>query len=132
MSDSKKFNPTVAAQLTDDDVRSVSPALEHYTTESVLGGLWKRPELSPRDRSLVSVAAAIARIQTMEMPVHIALALDDDVKPEEFLEIITHLAFYAGLGKCHGRRRRCKRDLPAERFGNISASACQGQASVSQ
>jgi hypothetical protein len=55
MSDSKKFPPH-AAQLTDDDVRAVSPALEHYTEGTLLNGLWKRPALSPRDRSVVSHA----------------------------------------------------------------------------
>lgn len=97
VSNSKKFNAT-AAPLTYDDVRSVSPALEYYTRESLLGGLWKRSELSPRDRSVVTVAAVIARIQTMEMPVNFALALDNGVKPAELSEIITHLAFYAGWG----------------------------------
>ncbi len=97
MSDSKNFNAT-AMPLTYDDVRSVSPALEHYTRESLLGGLWKRPELLPRDRSVVTVAAVIARIQTVEMPVHFALALENGVKPAELSEIITHLAFYAGWG----------------------------------
>jgi 4-carboxymuconolactone decarboxylase len=97
MSDSKKPVAT-AGPLTYDDVRSVSPALEHYTKESMLGGLWKRTELSPRDRSVVTVAAIIARIQTCEMPVHFALALDNGVKPAELSEIITHLAFYAGWG----------------------------------
>lgn len=56
MSDSKKPVAT-AGPLTYDDVRSVSPALEHYTKESMLGGLRKRAELSPRDRSVVTVAA---------------------------------------------------------------------------
>jgi 4-carboxymuconolactone decarboxylase len=97
MSDSKKPDAT-AGSLTYDDVRSVSPALEHYTREPLLGGLWKHPELSPRDRSVVTVAAIIARIQTYEMPVHFALALDNGVKPAELSEIITHLAFYAGWG----------------------------------
>lgn len=97
MSDSKKIHAT-AAPLTYDEVRSVSPALEHYTRESLLGGLWKRPELSARDRSIVTVAAVIARIQTIEMPVHFALALDNGVRPAELSEIITHLAFYAGWG----------------------------------
>ena len=63
---------------------------------SLLNGLWKRPDLSPRDRSVVTVAALIARIQTIEMPYHFALALDNGVKPAELSEIITHLAFYAG------------------------------------
>ena len=42
------------------------------------------------------MAALIARIQTIEMPFHFALALDNGVKPGELSEIITHLAFYSG------------------------------------
>ena len=82
--------------LTYDDVRAVSPALEHYTKGALLDGLWQRPELSPRDRSIVTVAALIARIQTIEMPYHFALAMNNGVKPSELSEIITHLAFYSG------------------------------------
>lgn len=95
MTDTKKGNglPSV---LSYDDVRAVSPALEHYTKGPLLDGLWKRPELSPRDRSVITVAALIARIQTIEMPFHFALALDNGLKASELSEIITHLAFYAG------------------------------------
>lgn len=82
--------------VSDDDVRLVSPALEAYTKGAVLNGLWKRPELSPRDRSLVTVAALIARMQAIEMPLHFRFALDNGVKPAELSETITHLAFYAG------------------------------------
>jgi 4-carboxymuconolactone decarboxylase len=64
----------------------------------LIGGLWKRAGLSSRDRSVVTVAVVIARIQTMEMPVHFALALDNGVKPAELSEIITHLAFYPDWG----------------------------------
>jgi 4-carboxymuconolactone decarboxylase len=95
MIDTKKSNALPSA-LSYDDVRAVSPALEHYTKGPLLDGLWKRPELSPRDRSVVTVAALIARIQTIEMPFHFALALDNGVKPSELSEIITHLAFYSG------------------------------------
>jgi 4-carboxymuconolactone decarboxylase len=59
-------------------------------------GLWKRAELSPRDRSMVTIAALIARMQTNEMPHYFAMALDNGVKPGELSEIITHLAFYSG------------------------------------
>ena len=89
-------NNTLPAILSYDDVSAVSPALEHYTKDALLGGLWKRPGLSPRDRSVVTVATLIARIQTVEMPFHFAFALDNGVKPAELSEIITHLAFYAG------------------------------------
>ena len=95
MAETKKLNARPSA-LSYEDVRAASPALEHYTKESILNGLWKRPEMSPRDRSIVTVAALIARIQTIEMPFHFALALDNGVKPSELSEIITHLAFYSG------------------------------------
>ncbi|MGF6549539.1 4-carboxymuconolactone decarboxylase [Paraburkholderia youngii] len=78
------------------DLKSVSPALEHYTTDTVLNGLWKRPQLSPRDRSIVTLSVLIARNQTVEMPFYSRLALDNGVKPAEISEIITHLAFYSG------------------------------------
>ena len=57
----------VPAALTYDDVRAVSLALEHYTKGVLLDDLRKRPGLSARDRGVVTVAALIARIQTIEM-----------------------------------------------------------------
>src|SRR6201987_4465310 len=82
--------------LTYEDVRKVAPALEAYTQNRLLGEVWKRPGLAPRDRSIVTLAALIARNQTIEMPYHFNLALDSGVKPREISEMITHLAFYAG------------------------------------
>src|SRR5437660_4256163 len=82
--------------LTREDIRMVAPALDKYTQDRLLGDVWKRPGLAPRDRSIVTIAALIARNQTIEMPYHFNLALDNGVKPREISEIITHLAFYAG------------------------------------
>jgi 4-carboxymuconolactone decarboxylase len=82
--------------LTLDDVRMAAPALATYTRDTLLGDVWKRPGLGPRDRSIITLAALIARNQTIEMPYHVNLALDNGVKPSEISEIITHLAFYAG------------------------------------
>ena len=79
-----------------DDVRAVSPALARYTEGPLLGEVWKRPGLSPRDRSLVTLAALVARNQTIELPYQLDLALDHGVKASEISELITHLAFYAG------------------------------------
>ena len=75
--------------------RMVAPALEKYA-QGPLAELWKRPGLTPRDRSIVTVAALIARNQTIEMSHYMNLALDNGVKPREISEIITHLAFYCG------------------------------------
>src|SRR6266567_931121 len=82
--------------LPPDGIRTVAPALEKYTQDRLLGDVWKRPGLAPRDRSIITLAALIARNQTIEMPYHFKLALDNDVKPREISEIITHLAFYSG------------------------------------
>ena len=81
-----------------DDIRAVAPALEKYRQGVVLGELWKRPGLSGRDRSIVTLAALVSRNQTVEMPYYLTLALDNGVKPAEISEIITHLAFYSGWG----------------------------------
>jgi 4-carboxymuconolactone decarboxylase len=78
-----------------DNIRLVAPALEKYA-QGPVGDLWKRPGLRPRDRSIVTLATLIARNQTIEMPYHFSLALDNGVKPREISEIITHLAFYSG------------------------------------
>ncbi len=91
-------SPTHAEQKsmqTPDDVRAVAPALEKYA-QGPIAELWQRPGLAPRDRSIVTLAALIARNQTIEMPRHLGLALDNGVKPREISEIITHLAFYSG------------------------------------
>jgi 4-carboxymuconolactone decarboxylase len=88
-------NPLRSA-LTPEDVRKVSPALERYTRRAIGEGLWKRPGLSPRDRGMVTVAALIARSQTIGMLHYFNVALDNGVKPGELSEIITHLAFYSG------------------------------------
>src|SRR5262245_35852411 len=100
-SSSAQAGPTKAApgakpMLARDDVRMVAPALDKYAQERLLGEVWKRPGLAPRDRSIVTLAALVARNQTIEMPFYLNLALDNGVKPREVAEIITHLAFYSG------------------------------------
>lgn len=84
------------------DVQAVSPALARYTQDGLLGEVWKRPGLSPRDRSIVTVATLIARGQTADLPFHVDLALDNGVKPAELSELVTHLAFYSGWANATG------------------------------
>jgi 4-carboxymuconolactone decarboxylase len=88
----------LGSNLTGADVRMVAPALEKYRQDRLFGDVWKRPGLSPRDRSIVTLATLIVRNQTIEMPFYLNLAFDNGVKPQEVSEIITHLAFYSGWG----------------------------------
>ena len=84
--------------MSNEDLASVSPALERYRREALQASLWKRPQLSLRDRSIVTVTVLIARNQTAEQAHYLGVALDNGVRPSELSEIITHLAFYAGWG----------------------------------
>jgi 4-carboxymuconolactone decarboxylase len=83
--------------MSNDELASVAPALEKYS-RTVLTGLWKRPGLSLRDRSLGTVAALIAGNRGVELSTQVARALDHGVSPAELSEVITHLAFYSGWG----------------------------------
>jgi 4-carboxymuconolactone decarboxylase len=93
---SQSSSNALAPVPTLEDLRTVAPAFAKYTEGPLLDGLWKRPDLSLRDRSIITVSALIARNQAIEMPHHFNLALDNGVKPSELSEIITHLAFYSG------------------------------------
>ena len=58
---------------------------------------WERPELSPRDRSLVTVAVGTALYASSEVRFHVGRALDNGVTQEEISELITHVTFYSGF-----------------------------------
>lgn len=88
--------PERASSLSVSDIRSVSPALSRYAEEDMIGNLWQRPQLSRRDRSIVTLSVLIARNQSIELEHYVNAALDNGVTPGEISEIITHLAFYSG------------------------------------
>ncbi|HVW74521.1 MAG TPA: carboxymuconolactone decarboxylase family protein [Rhizomicrobium sp.] len=74
----------------------VAPALAAYTDDVLFGDVWKRPGLSPRDRSLVTVACLVSLYRVNELPFHLKRARENGVTREELVEAITHLAFYSG------------------------------------
>src|SRR5436189_5680556 len=74
----------------------VAPALGEYTDNVLFGEVWERAGLSKRDRSLITVATLVALYRTNELPYHLKRALDNGVSRDELVELITHLAFYAG------------------------------------
>ena len=93
---------------------SVAPGLVEYTTDYLFKDLWLRPDLAPRDRSLITVAALIANNQVGQIPFHLNRAMDNGLTQEQAAEVITHLAFYqAGRMRCPRcrLRRRCLRSV---------------------
>ena len=73
-----------------------APKLAEITDDVLYGDIWERPELSKRDRSLVTVAALIAMNRPDQLRSHLRIARENGVTQEELIETITHLAFYAG------------------------------------
>lgn len=58
--------------------------------------IWERPELSKRDRSLVTVSALIALNRPDQLRSHLIRARDNGLTEAELVETITHMAFYSG------------------------------------
>ena len=77
-------------------IGDVAPKLVELTDDVLFGDIWERPGLSKRDRSLITVATLVALYRTSELPFHLGRALENGVSKDELIELITHLAFYAG------------------------------------
>jgi len=75
---------------------AVAPGVLQYTTDILFLDLWLRPDLAPRDRSLVTVSSLIATGQVAQIPYHLNRAMDNGLTQEQGAEVLTQLAFYAG------------------------------------
>ena len=84
--------PTPAEKMIGD----FAPKLVDLTDRVLFGDVWERQELSKRDRSLITVAALIALNRTDQLRFHLGRAVENGVKEQELIEVITHLAFYSG------------------------------------
>ncbi|MCX0498288.1 4-carboxymuconolactone decarboxylase [Erwinia billingiae] len=78
------------------DIGKASPPMAHYGSKYLEKKLWKRQELSLRDRSIVTLSSLIARNDQTEIVHYLNIALDNGVEPDEISEILAHLSFYAG------------------------------------
>ena len=87
---------TAAPNPAREEVRAVVPKLIDLSEKVLFGDVWERPQLSKRDRSLITVAALTAMYRSDQLKGHIERALANGVTKEEISEIITHMAFYAG------------------------------------
>jgi 4-carboxymuconolactone decarboxylase len=83
-------------QSAPQELARIAPKLVEVTDDVLFGDVWERAELSPRDRSLVTVSVLAALYRTEQLPYHLGVALENGLTVEELSEAITHLAFYAG------------------------------------
>ena len=92
-----------------------APGLVSFTDDVLFGQVWKRAELSPKERSLVTVAALVAMGNIDQLTFHLPYAVQNGNSDEELIEAITHLAFYAGWPKAMAAMAVAK---PVFRDGN--------------
>ncbi|HTQ85030.1 MAG TPA: carboxymuconolactone decarboxylase family protein [Candidatus Solibacter sp.] len=85
--------PSNAAQ---NLIGNFAPKLVELSDRVLFDDVWERPELSKRDRSLITVAALIALNRPDQLRFHLTRAVENGVKEQELVEAITHLAFYSG------------------------------------
>jgi 4-carboxymuconolactone decarboxylase len=84
--------PSPAQRLIGD----FAPKLVELTDDVLFGDVWARPELSSRDRSLITCAALVTNGSTEQLRSHLDRARQNGLSETELKEMITHLAFYAG------------------------------------
>ena len=79
-----------------DDLKAVAPEFAKLTQDLLFGDIWQRPELSPRDRSLITVTCLVALNRIEQIDFHLKKAFENGLTKEELVAAITHIAFYAG------------------------------------
>ncbi|MDQ8735340.1 carboxymuconolactone decarboxylase family protein [Paenibacillus sp. LHD-38] len=75
------------------------PKIVELTDDVLFGDIWERKELSPRDRSLITVSNLITSGNTEQLGFHLRKAKENGISEEELKEVFIHLAFYAGWPK---------------------------------
>ncbi len=87
------------------------------TADIVMNGLWNRPGLPPRDRSLITIAALTALDRPHELEIHLGLGLDNGLSREEICEAIMHMAAYGGWPVAVEGMRTAKKVFEAKDAG---------------
>jgi 4-carboxymuconolactone decarboxylase len=86
-----------------------APGFVGFTDDVLFGQVWPRPQLSPKERSLVTVAALATSGNPDQLVYHLNLAKQNGATEQELIEAITHLAFYAGWPKAYSAMTVAKR-----------------------
>jgi len=88
--------PTPQARASSGAQQRIAPGLAGLTDDVLFGDVWRRPELSPRDRSLVTISVLIATGKSAQLEGHLGRALNNGVTPIEASGVLAHLAIYSG------------------------------------
>lgn len=79
-----------------EDLNTLAPEFTKLTDDILFGDIWKRSDLSPRDRSLITIAVLAAQNRIEQIDFHLQRGLDNGLSKKEIVGVLTHVAFYAG------------------------------------
>jgi 4-carboxymuconolactone decarboxylase len=113
------------ARVTTDAFATIAPKFTQLTREVVFDDLWRRSDLSVRDRSLVTISALAAMGDDDQLDLYLRLAVDNGLSRDQIAEALTHLAFYAGWPKATKAMTAIARTL-----GQVTATARQTPATA--
>ena len=109
-----------------------APKLVSLTDDVLFGDVWERSELSPRDRSLVTITALVAGGNTEQLPFHLQLGRQNGLTQTEVVEAITHLAFYTGWPQAMSAITAANRRSPPDRKKVLPCSSDRSAAPASR
>lgn len=83
-----------------DNLGKLAPEFARLNDDVLFGEVWARvDELSPRDRSLITISALFAMGAYPQLKSHLAIGKEHGLTKEEVVETVTQLAFYCGWPK---------------------------------
>lgn len=100
-----------------DEISTLAPEFVKLTKEMVFGDIWKRPELSQRDKSLVTITTLAALNRIEQIDYHLGFGLDNGLTEQEIIAALTHIAFYAGWPSAVSGLSHFKRVLEERKAG---------------
>ena len=75
----------------------LAPDMEEMLNEVVFGRVWGRPGLELKMRSAITIASLMSMQRLPQLKTHIANGLNAGLTKQEIIEILIHIAFYAGV-----------------------------------
>ncbi len=79
-----------------DDLKAIAPEFATLTQDFLFDDIWKRPGLSQRDKSLITVTCLVALNRIEQVDIHLKKGFENGLTKNEIVAAITHIAFYAG------------------------------------
>jgi 4-carboxymuconolactone decarboxylase len=82
-----------------------------FITEGAWGSVWARPGLTPRERSMITIALLAAGGHDEEVAMHVRSTLNTGASADDIKEALLHVAVYAGVPAANRAFRIAKREI---------------------